>query len=405
MRITDDVIYVGVNDRSIDIFEGQYKVSNGVTYNSYLIRDEKNLLLDTVDARGVDEWIKNIEMALNGESVDYLVISHMEPDHSAGIKALADKYPEMKIVSNQKAFAFLPQFFDISNLEERKIVVNEGDSLNVGRHILRFIMAAMVHWPEVMMEYEENEKILFSADAFGTFGIVSEYECNAQEILKNEEFNNTEKENSWLKEARRYYLNIVGKYGIKVQSVLKKASSLEISKICPLHGPILTENLGYYIDKYDTWSSYKWEDEGILIACASMHGYTLEAMKKFQEMLQENSSKEVELIDLTRDDMTYAVAEAFKYKNLVLASPTYNAELFPAMDSFLRLLKSKGFQNRSVALVENGTWAPMANKLMVEVLAQMKNIEIIEPCVTIRTKIDEELKGKLRELVNVLNNM
>ncbi len=401
MKISENVIHVGVNDKNIGLFEGQYKVSDGVTYNSYLIKDEKNLLLDTVDARGIEEWINNIESALNGEKLDYLVISHMEPDHSDGIKALVDKYPEMKLVSNQKVFAFLPQFFDISNLEERKVVVNEGDTLNIGKHTLRFVMAPMVHWPEVMMEYEECEKILFSADAFGTFGVVPEYECNAQEVLENREFDN-KKENLWLKEARRYYLNIVGKYGIQVQSVLKKVAGLEVSKICPLHGPVLTENLEFYIDKYNTWSSYKWEDEGVLIACASMHGYTLEAMKVFEKMLNEKSDKDVELVDLTKDDMTYAVAEAFKHKYLVLAAPTYNAELFPTMDNFLRLLKGKGFQNRSVALVENGTWAPMANKLMTDVLGQMKNIEIIEPCVTIRSKMNEEVKEKLMELVNAL---
>ncbi len=399
MKISENMIYVGVNDENIDIFEGQYKVPAGITYNSYLIKDKKNVLMDTVDKRKVSDWLKNVEEALKGEPLDYLVVSHLEPDHSDGIKQLLEKYPKTKIISNQKVFAFLPQFFEIEHLEEKEILVKEGDTFPFGEHTLHFIMAPMVHWPEVMMTYEEKEKILFSADAFGTFGVVSEYDEKEQMLSEAEKHS---KEELWLDEARRYYVNIVGKYGIQVQNVLKKVETRKIEKICPLHGFILTENLNFYLEKYNTWSSYGWENEGIFIACASMHGYTLEAMQELKELLRKRTSKEVKLFDLTREDITYAVAEAFKYKHLVLASPTYNGELFPTMDSFLRLLKGKSYQNRKVMLVENGTWAPLANKCMRDIINQMKNIEIAETGITIKSKMAKETKTNMEEVVENL---
>ncbi|MBQ9279458.1 MAG: FprA family A-type flavoprotein [Clostridia bacterium] len=383
MKITENIMNVGFADKDLDIFEGQYPLKDGVTYNSYIILDEKIAIMDTVDKRASEEWLANIETALAGKEPDYLIISHMEPDHSYNIKTLAEKYPNMKLVSNAKVFAFIPQFFDIKNLAERQIVVGENSTLDLGTHQLRFIMAPMVHWPEVMMEYEETEKLLFTADAFGKFGIVHE--------IENEE--------TWLDEARRYYINIVGKYGVQVQALLKKVASLEIQKICPLHGPVLTENLKFYIDKYDTWSKYEPESDGVLIACGSMHDFTMEVCTKLEELLKE-SGKAVKLIDLTRADITEAVGEAFKYKNLVVASPTYNAELMPVVEYFLRLLKSKGYQNRRVAYIENGTWAPMAAKFMMEITSGMKNIENVEPIVTVRTRMNEEVLGKLEELRN-----
>lgn len=386
MKIAEDIIYVGVNDKERDLFEGQYKLSNGVTYNSYLIKDEKIAILDTVDSRASDKWLENIQNALEGKEPDYLVISHMEPDHSSNIKTICEKYPNMKLVGNQKTFAFLPQFFEIENFEEKQVLVKEGDVLDLGKHKLHFVMAPMVHWPEVMVEYEETEKILFSADAFGSFGIIKDEEGIPEK---------------WLETARRYYINIVGKYGIQVQALLKKAEALDIKMICPLHGPALKSNLDFYIQKYDTWSKYEPEEDGIVIACGSMHGHTLEAMKELESLLKE-AGKKVELIDLTREDKTEAVSEAFRYKTLVLSAPTYNAELFPAMDDFLRLLKAKNYQNKKVAFVENGTWAPMSAKLMADIIAQMKNIEIVEPTVTIRTRLNNESREKLKELSNAL---
>lgn len=386
MKIAEDIIYVGVNDKERDLFEGQYKLSNGVTYNSYLIKDEKIAILDTVDSRASDKWLENIQNALEGKEPDYLVILHMEPDHSSNIKTICEKYPNMKLVGNQKTFAFLPQFFEIENFEEKQVLVKEGDVLDLGKHKLHFVMAPMVHWPEVMVEYEETEKILFSADAFGSFGIIKDEEGIPEK---------------WLETARRYYINIVGKYGIQVQALLKKAEALDIKMICPLHGPALKSNLDFYIQKYDTWSKYEPEEDGIVIACGSMHGHTLEAMKELESLLKE-AGKKVELIDLTREDKTEAVSEAFRYKTLVLSAPTYNAELFPAMDDFLRLLKAKNYQNKKVAFVENGTWAPMSAKLMADIIAQMKNIEIVEPTVTIRTRLNNESREKLKELSNAL---
>lgn len=383
MQISNSIIDVGVEDKELDLFEGQYPLKNGVTYNSYVIMDEKIAIIDTVDKRASSEWLQNVEKVLNGKEPDYLIISHMEPDHSFNIKTLAEKYPNMKLVSNAKVFAFIPQFFEIENLEDRQVVVKENDTLDLGSHKLRFIMAPMVHWPEVMMEYEETEKILFSADAFGTFGTISNEELSCEE--------------SWLDEARRYYINIVGKYGVQVQALLKKASTLEIKTICPLHGPVLKDNLDFYLGKYDTWSKYEWESDGVLIACGSMHEFTMEACEELEKQLKE-AGKEVKLIDLTRIDITKAVSEAFKYQNLVVASPTYNAELMPVVEYFLRLLKAKNYQNRRVGYIENGTWAPVAGKQMMEIVSSMKNIESIEPVVTVRTRMSKETRNQLEEL-------
>ena len=383
MQISNSIIDVGVEDKELDLFEGQYPLKNGVTYNSYVILDEKIAIMDTVDKRASDKWLQNVEKVLNGKEPDYLIISHMEPDHSFNIKTLAEKYPNMKLVSNAKVFAFIPQFFEIENLEDRQVVVKENDTLDLGSHKLRFIMAPMVHWPEVMMEYEETEKMLFSADAFGTFGTISNEELSCEE--------------SWLDEARRYYINIVGKYGVQVQALLKKASTLEIKTICPLHGPVLKDNLEFYLGKYDTWSKYEWESDGVLIACGSMHEFTMEACEELEKQLKE-AGKEVKLIDLTRIDITKAVSEAFKYQNLVVASPTYNAELMPVVEYFLRLLKAKNYQNRRVGYIENGTWAPVAGKQMMEIVSSMKNIESIEPVVTVRTRMSKETRNQLEEL-------
>lgn len=377
--ITNSIFYIGANDRNIDLFEGQYKVANGISYNSYLIKDEKNVIMDTIDKNATEEWIQKLELALNGEKPDYLVVSHLEPDHSYNIELICKKYPEMKIVGNAKTFAFIPQFFNIENLDERKVEVKEGDSLNIGKHTLNFIMAPMVHWPEVMFTYEQTEKILFSADAFGKFG-----DLNAEE--------------EWLDEARRYYINIVGKYGIQVQAILKKASTLDIEKICPLHGPILTENLEYYINKYDIWSSYRPEEDGILIAYSSIYGNTANAAKILEGLLKDEKQNVV-IKDLARCDMAEAISDAFKYSKIVLASSSYNFGLFPPMENFLNQLKLKNFQNRKVGIIENGTWAPSAAKVMNEIISQMKDIELLEPSITIRTKMNDENLVQMKELV------
>lgn len=383
IKITDSIKYIGVDDKDLDLFEGQYVVPNGVSYNSYLIKDEKIAVLDTVDSRATDTWLEKLDGELEGKKVDYLVVSHLEPDHSYNIKLLCEKYPDMKLIGNQKTFAFLPQFFNIDEFEKRKVLVNDGDEIVLGQHTLKFAMAPMVHWPEVMVTYEKKEKVLFSADAFGKFGTLDIAE-------------------EWESEARRYYFNIVGKYGIQVQALLNKATELEIKMICPLHGPILDKNIEYYVDMYNTWSQYIPEEDGILIVAASMHGNTFEAMKELKRMLIEKSDKEVKLIDLVREDLSKVISQAFKYKTLVLAAPTYNAELFPLMEHFLRELKGKGYKNRKIAFVENGTWAPMANKLMMDIVTQMKDMEVVMPQVTIRTKLNEETRQKLEELAEVL---
>ena len=380
--ITNSILYIGADDHDLDLFESQYVIPNGISYNSYVILDEKVTVMDTIDARKTEEWLANLESALQGRSVDYLVVSHMEPDHAASIKILMDKYPEMTVVGNAKTFAMIPQFFEV-NLTGRTHVVAEGDTLNIGSHTLQFFMAPMVHWPEVMVAYEQSEKILFSADGFGKFGAL-------------------DAEEDWTCEARRYYFNIVGKYGMQVQALLKKASTLDIAMICPLHGPILKENLGYYIGKYDIWSKYEAEDEVVFIAYASIHGNTAKAAKKLAEILKEKGAKKVAIADLSRDDMAEAVEDAFRHDKLVLAACTYDGGLFPCMEDFLLHLKAKNYQKRTVALVENGSWAPQAARKMREILEPMKNITILDPVVTIRSAMKADTVEKMEELAEKL---
>ena len=383
IEVTNCVKYIGVNDKTIDLFESQYKVPNGISYNSYLIRDEKNVVMDTVDSRMTKDWLNNLEKALEGEKVDYLVVSHMEPDHASNIELLSNKYPEMKIVGNNKTFMYIKQFFNISNLEERQVMVKEGDILNIGKHTLQFFMAPMVHWPEVMVTYEQSEKILFSADGFGKFGAL-------------------DVEEEWIDEARRYYFNIVGKYGAQVQALLKKASNLDIKMICPLHGPILKENLEYYINKYDIWSSYKPEDEGVFIAYASIYGNTKAAAIQMAKLLEEKGVKQVVLADLTREDMAEAISNAFRFAKIVLASSSYNSGIFPPMEQFLHHLEGKNYQNRKIGIIENGTWAPSAGKCIKSILDNMKDITICEPMVTIKSRMNEETQTKMEELAKEL---
>ena len=381
-KITDSILYVGVDDKDLDLFESQYVVPNGVSYNSYVILDEKVTLMDTVDQRATKEWLENLDAVLEGRTIDYLVVSHMEPDHAANAKTLIDKFPNMKIVGNAKTFAMMSQFFDV-DLTGRSVVVKEGDTLNLGAHTLQFIMAPMVHWPEVMVTYEQSEKILFSADGFGKFGAL-------------------DVEESWACEARRYYFNIVGKYGAQVQALLKKAATLDIKMICPLHGPILKENLAFYIDKYNTWSSYEPEDEGVFVAYASIHGNTAEAAKEFVEMLRKNGAEKVVIADLSREDMAEAVEDAFRYSKLVVAAASYDAGVFPCMEDFLHHLKAKNYQKRTVGIIENGSWAPSAAKQMKAILERMKNITICEPVVTIKSTLNETSRKAMEELAKEL---
>ena len=371
--ISDSIKYIGVDDATLDLFESQYIVPNGVSYNSYLILDEKIAVMDTVDARKTKEWFDNLDKELKEHVPDYLIVSHLEPDHSANIQLFTEKYKEAKLVLSAKAKAMLPQFFNIEGLDERCIVVKEGEELDLGNHHLKFIMAPMVHWPEVMVEYETTEKILFSADGFGKFGALSHDE-------------------DWACEARRYYFNIVGKYGAPVQTLLKKASTLDIKMICPLHGPILKDNLGYYIDKYQIWSSYQSEDEGVLVASASIHGNTKEVALKVVDLLKEKGVK-VAFTDLTRDDMAEAVEDAFRYSKMILAGATYDGGVFSPMEDFLHRLQHKGYQNKTVGLIENGSWAPLANKVMKDMLTPMKNITICENTVTIKSTYKEKSRG------------
>ena len=380
MKISDSVYYIGVDDKTLDLFESQYIVPNGVSYNSYVIMDEKIAVMDTVDKRATEKWLENLSGVLKDKTPDYLVVSHMEPDHAASIKVLCDKYPAMKVVLNAKTLNMIPQFFDI-DLSDRSVVVAEGDTLSLGSHKLTFIMAPMIHWPEVMVEYEESEKILFSADAFGKFGALDADE-------------------DWTCEARRYYINIVGKYGAQVQGLLKKASALDIKTICPLHGPVLKENLEYYIGKYNVWSSYEPEDDGVLVAYASIHGNTAEAAKKLAEILEQKGAKKVAVTDLSRDDIAEAVEDAFRYSRLVVLSATYDGGLFPCMEDFLNHLKAKTYRNRKVALVENGSWAPMAAKHMRAYFEQMKNIEICENVVTIKSAVKDSTVADLEKLAD-----
>ena len=364
---------------TLDLFESQYIVPHGVSYNSYLILDEKIAVMDTVDARKTKEWFDNLDKELKERVPDYLIVSHLEPDHSANIQLFTEKYKEAKLVLSAKAKAMLPQFFNIEGLDERCIVVKEGEELDLGNHHLKFIMAPMVHWPEVMVEYETTEKVLFSADGFGKFGALSHDE-------------------DWACEARRYYFNIVGKYGAPVQALLKKASTLDIKMICPLHGPILKDNLGYYIDKYQIWSSYQSEDEGVLVASASIHGNTKEVALKVVDLLKEKGIK-VAFTDLTRDDMAEAVEDAFRYSKMILAGATYDGGVFSPMEDFLHRLQHKGYQNKTVGLIENGSWAPLANKVMKEMLTPMKNVTICENTVTIKSTYKDENQEAINQLV------
>ena len=378
MKITNDIKYVGVNDHEIDLFEGQYVVENGMAYNSYVIMDEKITVMDTVDARFTHEWLDNIENIIGSRQPDYLVIQHMEPDHSANIANFMNVYQNTKIVSTEKAFAMMRQFFG-TDFEGRKIVVGEGDTLSLGKHTLTFVLAPMVHWPEVMVTYDSADKVLFSADGFGKFGAL-------------------DVEEDWACEARRYYIGIVGKYGVQVQNLLKKASGLDIQIICPLHGPVLTENLGYYLNLYQTWSSYAAETEGIVIAYTSVYGHTKKAVETLADKLLKEGCPKVVVHDLARCDIAEAVEDAFRYSKLVLATTTYNADIFPFMREFIHHLTERNFQNRVIGLMENGSWAPLAAKTMKQMLAGCKNLTFAENVVHIKSALNEESAGQLEAL-------
>lgn len=382
VTISDSIKYIGVDDTTLDLFESQYIVPNGVSYNSYVILDEKVAVMDTVDARKTDEWFSNLTNTLNGRTVDYIVISHLEPDHAANIQMLAEKYPQAKLVLSAKAKAMLPQFFDIADLDSRCMTVAESEELSLGSHTLKFFMAPMVHWPEVMVEYETTEKVLFSADGFGKFGALSADE-------------------DWACEARRYYFNIVGKYGAPVQALLKKAATLDIQTICPLHGPILKEDLGYYIGKYMTWSSYEPEDEGVLVACASIHGNTKKAAEKMVEILKEKGIK-VAFTDLTRDDMAEAIEDAFRYSKLVIAAASYDGGVFPPMEDFLNRLGHKAYQKRKVGIIENGSWAPVAAKSMKAILDTMKDLTVCDTVVSIKSTMKDADVAAMNTLADEL---
>ena len=383
-NITDSIKYIGVDDKTIDLFESQYIVPNGISYNSYLIMDEKVALMDTVDKREMDSWEANLMEGLEGRKVDYLVISHLEPDHAGSILRVIELFPEVTLVGNAKTFTMLPQFFEEFPQVE-KITVAEGDKLELGSHILNFVMAPMVHWPEVMVTFESSEGVLFSADGFGKFGALDTDE-------------------DWACEARRYYFNIVGKYGGPVQTLLKKAATLDIKIICPLHGPILTENLSYYIGLYDTWSSYKPEKKGVLIAFASIHGNTKKAAYKLADMLKEAGEEKVVVSDLAREDMAEVIEDAFKYDRMIVASSSYDGGVFPCMQDFLLHLKSKAYQNRTVGIVENGSWGPTAAKVMREILSTLKDVTILEESVTIRSSLKESNMPQMQALVDVIVN-
>lgn len=382
-NITASVKYIGADDLDIDLFESQYIVPEGISYNSYVIMDEKIAVMDTIDMRKAEEWKNNLRNALAGRQPDYLIVQHMEPDHAANIGWFAQEYPDATIVASAKALQMLPQFFEGVAFDGRTQAAKEGDTLNLGRHTLKFIMTPMVHWPEVMMTYEESEKILFSADAFGKFGAL----CRGGE---------------WLDEARRYYLNIVGKYGTQVQNVLKKAATLDIAIICPLHGPVLKENLRYYIGYYDIWSKYEAEENGVLVAYASIHGNTAKAARKMADILREKGAKQVKVMDLSRDDMAEAVANAFRYDKLVLAASSYDAGVFPPMHDFLYHLQIKNFQSRKVAIIENGSWAPTAGRTMSCMLSDMKHVNVMEQIVTIKSSMKAADIPQLESLAEAL---
>lgn len=382
-HVTDSIYYVGVDDKDIDLFENQYVVPNGMAYNSYVIDDEKIVIMDMVDVKCAEEWYANLDELLKGRQPDYLVMSHLEPDHSANLTEVLKRYPELKVVSNAKLLAMIPNFFPDIDLMGRTITVDGSEPFDTGVHKLNFVMAPMVHWPEVMVTYESAEKVLFAADAFGKFGTLDTDE-------------------DWACEARRYYFNIVGKYGMPVQALLKKAENLDIQIICSLHGPILKEDLGYYINLYKTWSSYEPEDKGVFIAYSTLHGNTGNAAKKLAELLKEKGCPKVVVSDLAREDMAECVEDAFRYDRMVLASPTYDGGLMPVMMDFIYHLKSKAYQNRTVGFIENGSWAPMSGKLMKEQMAAMKNINIIEGVVTVKSALKAADEVKLEELADKL---
>ncbi len=380
--VTDSVIYVGADDTTLDLFESQYVIPEGVSYNSYVILDDEITIMDTVDKRATEEWFANVEKVLGDKKPSYLVVSHLEPDHAANIQRAAEKYPDMKIIGNAKTFSMMPQFFEM-DLTDRSVVVKEGDTISTGTHTLQFFMAPMVHWPEVMVTYEQSEKILFSADGFGKFGALS--------LTENED---------WACEARRYYFNIVGKYGAQVQALLKKAATLDIAMICPLHGPILKEDLGYYIDKYNTWSSYEPEDKGVLVAYASIHGNTAEAAKKLGAILEQKGAEKVVVSDLSREDMAEIIEDAFRYDKIIVAAATYDGGLFPVMEDFLNHLKSKNYQKRVAGIMENGSWAPMAGKQMRAALEGMKEITICDQVVTIKSTMKDSTVADMEKLAD-----
>jgi len=369
-NVTEKIKYIGVDDTTIDLFESQYIVPNGISYNSYLVMDEKIAIMDTADKRKGEEWFANLEEGLEGRTPDYLIVQHMEPDHAGNIAVLMGKYPDMKVVASAKAIQMMPQFFEDTCFEGRTIAVKEGDTLSLGGRELKFFMAPMVHWPEVMVTYDQQDKVLFSADGFGKFGALAH-------------------EEDWACEARRYYFNICGKYGAQVQALLKKAATLDIACICPLHGPILKENLGYYIGLYDTWSKYEVETEGVFIAYASIHGGTKKVAEKLAEILRAKGAPKVSIADLCRDDMAEAVEDAFRMDKLVVAAASYDADVFPPMHDFLHHLKLKAYQKRRVGIIENGSWAPCAGRVMKGMLETMKEIEIVEPMVTIRSAMKQ----------------
>ena len=384
MNISESVKYIGVDDTTIDLFESQYVVPEGVSYNSYVILDEKIAIMDTVDKRGMKEWEDNLLKTLDGKKADYVIVQHMEPDHAGSLARLLELFPDITVVGNAKTFVMINQFFENINIKD-SLTVKEGDTLNLGSHTLTFVMAPMVHWPEVMVTYESSEKILFSADGFGKFGALS--------LTENED---------WACEARRYYFNIVGKYGAPVQTLLKKASALDIKTICPLHGPVLSDNLGYYLDLYNTWSSYQPESKGVFIAYASIHGNTAVAANRFADILRNKGVEKVVVTDLSRCDIAEAVEDAFRYDRMVLAAASYDAGVFPIMQDFLHHLQSKAYQNRTIGLIENGSWAPTAAKTMRGILDTMKNITIVEPVVTIKSALKENDIPALKELADAL---
>lgn len=384
MNISDKIKYIGVDDTTLDLFESQYAVPEGVSYNSYVILDNKTAIMDTVDKRGMKDWENNLLNTLDGKNADYVIVQHMEPDHAGSLARLIELFPEITVVGNAKTFVMINQFFENINIKN-SLTVKEGDTLNLGSHTLTFVMAPMVHWPEVMVTYESSEKVLFSADGFGKFGALS--------LTENAD---------WACEARRYYFNIVGKYGAPVQTLLKKASALDIKTICPLHGPVLSDNLGYYLDLYNTWSSYQPESKGVFIAYASIHGNTAYAAEQFAEMLRNKGVENVVITDLSRCDIAEAVEDAFRYDRMVLAAASYDAGVFPIMQDFLHHLQAKAFQNRTVGLIENGSWAPTAAKTMRNILETMKNITIVEPVVTIKSVLKETDIPTLEQLADAI---